>query len=342
MGEPVSAVIPSPPPRRLPAALWLLLLIALLLAALLAWKAWSARAHPPEQGVDLRPEALDARLLQAEATISSLRRAQDALNQRLTDTRARTGLLRDEVLGVTQRSSLLEDSVRQLSNGQRDGVAALRLDEVEVLLTLAQQRLQLAGDLAGAVRATELAEGVLSSQRDPVLLDLRQTLTQELSALRALPANPAAIAAGELDALEAVLPRLALGAAPGGTAEPGTRARAVDSGLQRLLDSLVQVRASGEQDLLAPAERQAGEAALSLEIALARTALEHSDQAAFQRSLLRLDGWLQRLYPSSPLLQQRRQRLARLRSLSLKYRLPIAGSTLEQLQKLQRSRLGSR
>lgn len=342
MGEPVSAVIPSPPPRRLPAALWLLLLIAVLLAALLAWKAWSARASAPEQGVDLRPEALDARLLQAEASISSLRRAQDALNQRLTDTRARTGLLRDEVLGVTQRSSLLEDSVRELSNGQRDGVAALRLDEVEVLLTLAQQRLQLAGDLAGAVRATELAEGVLSSQRDPSLLDLRQTLVQELSALRALPENPAAMAAGELDALEAVLPRLGL--AVESSVAPSARAKAPseESGLQRLLGSLVQVRPSGEQDLLAPADRQAGAAALSLEIALARTALDHSDEAAFRRSLLRIDGWLQRLYPPGPLLQQRRQRLAHLRGLSLKYRLPIAGSTLEQLQKLQRSRLGSR
>jgi uroporphyrin-3 C-methyltransferase len=290
--------------------------------------------------VDLGPEALDARLLQVESAINSLRRSQEALNQKLNDTRARTGLLRDEVLAATQRASLLEDSVRELSNTRRDGVAALRLDEVELLLTLAQQRLQLAGDLPGAVRATELAEGVLSSQRDPSLLDLRQTLAQELSALRAMPSNPAALAAGELDALEVVLPKLAVAASANAGATAADADSANASGFQRLLDSLVQVRRSGEQDLLAPADRQAGQAALALEIALARTALARSDEPGFRRSLLRLDGWLQRLYRDGPLLRERRQHLAKLRTLALDYRLPTAGSTLQQLQELQRSRPG--
>ena len=340
MSEFVSDVVPLPSPRRLPGVLWFLLAIALTLAALAAWNAWSTRAAAIDPAVDLRPEALDQRLLQVETSIATLRRGQEALNQRLTDTHARTGLLRDEVLAITQRSSLLEDSVRELSNSRRDGVAAVRLDEVELLLTLAQQRLQLAGDLPGAVRATELAEGVLSSQRDPALLDLRQTLAQELSALRAMPENPAALAAGELDALEAVLPKLSAGGALG-SGVPTTTA-VTGSGLQRLLSSLVQVRRSGEQDLLSPADRGAGEAALSLDIALARTALARADEAAFRHSLARIDGWLQRLYREGPLLRERRQRLKKLRELALSYKLPIAGSTLQQLQERQRSRRGSR
>jgi uroporphyrin-3 C-methyltransferase len=338
MSESVSAAIPPSAPRRLTSSLWFLLVIAIILAAAYGWRTWGPHVASGEPVVDLGPEALDARLLQVESAVASLRRSQEALNQKLTDTRARTGLLRDEVLAVTQRSSLLEDSVRELSNTRRDGVAALRLDEVELLLSLAQQRLQLAGDLPGAVRATELAEGVLSSQRDPALLDLRQTLAQELSALRALPKNPAAIAAGELDALEAVLPKLAdngVGRLPAARADAGAES---GSGLQRLLDSLVQVRRSGEQDLLAPADRQAGQAALALEIALARTALGRGDEAGFRRSLLRLDGWLQRLYRDSPQLRERRQHLAKLRTLALTYQLPTAGSTLAQLHELQRRR----
>jgi uroporphyrin-3 C-methyltransferase len=316
--------------------LWFLLAIAVVLAALFVWKTWSSRKTPTEDVVDLRPEALDARLLQVEASIVTLRRGQESLNQKLTDTRARTGLLRDEVLAVTQRSSLLEDSVRELSNGRRDGVAALRLDEVELLLTMAQQRLRLAGDLPGAVRATELAEGVLSTQSDPSLLDLKQTLVQELTALRAMPANPAAIAAGELDALEAVLPKLATGGADGNSQRAANGVSG--SGMQRLLDSLVQVRRNGEQDLLSPADRNAGEAALALEIALARTAIARSDEAAFQHSLARIDGWLQRLYADGPALRERRRRIVALRKLALNYQLPVAGTTLEQLQEMQRSR----
>lgn len=334
MSESVSDVVTPPPSRRLPGALWFLLAIGITLAALLAWKAWSGRIGN-DPVVDLRPEALDARLLQVEASVASIRRGQESFNQKLTDTRARTGLLRDEVLALAQRSSLIEDSVRELSVGQRDGVAALRLDEVELLLTLAQQRLQLAGDLPGAVRATQLAQGVLSSQNDPALLDLRQTLVQELTALRALPEIPAARAAGELDALEAVLSKLPQRAA---TLRHAAGEAGDESGLQRLLDSLIQVRRSGEQDLLSPADRGAGEAALALEIALARTALARSDETAFRHSLLRMDGWLQRLFPDSPLLRERRKRLGDLRELGLSYQLPVAGSTLQQLHALRRSR----
>ena len=170
---------PAAPTRRLPGALWVLLLIAALLAALFGWKTWTGARAPGERAeADLSVEALDARLLAVEAAQEAARRSASAQEQRVVDTRARTGLLRDEVLALTQRASLLEDSVREGGQGSRDGVAALRLDEVELLLTIAQQRLQLAGDLGGAIRASELAAGVLATQKDPALIDLRQTLDQ--------------------------------------------------------------------------------------------------------------------------------------------------------------------
>ena len=334
MSDPQPVLPPPPTARRLPGALWLMLAIAILLTGMLAWQAWSGRAPRPDAGPDLSADALDERLLQAEAAIVTLRHAQEGANQRIADTRARTGLLRDEVLGVTQRSSLLEDSVRELSGQQRNGIASLRLDEVELLLALAQQRLQLSGDLAGAIRATELADSVLSMQHDASLLDLRQTLAQELAALRALPPNPGARAAGELDALEAMLPKFA---SASGRAPAGAGPDAVH-GWRKLLDAFVQVRPSGSQDLLSPADRDAGEAALSLEVALARTALVRQDQATFRASIGRIDGWLQRLYPPSALLSQRRARLRALRTLSLGYDLPIAGSSLDQLRRILRQR----
>jgi uroporphyrin-3 C-methyltransferase len=185
------------------------------------------------------------------------------------------------------------------------------------------------------VRASELAAGVLATQRDPALIDLRQTLDQEIAALKALPPAPRVSAEGELDALEAVLPRLggqdALGAGRAADAPRGASWR-------RLLDSLVQVRRSGDQDLLSPADRQAGSAALALEISLARSALANGDETGFRRALARLDSWLLRLYPDGPLLRERRARLAKLRALELRYDLPIAGSALKQLQALQHER----
>jgi uroporphyrin-3 C-methyltransferase len=307
----------------------------LLLAAVIVWKFWPAAAPVihPDAPVDLSPEALDARLLQAENSLGTLHRTQETLNQRLTDAGARTDLLRDEMLGVGQRAALLEDSVHELSSSKRDAAQSLRLDEAELLLTIAAQRLQLAGDMNGAIRATALADGVLSSLRDPALLNLRQTLAQELAAMRALPKDPRIDAAGELAALEAMLPQLAAG----GPARHDTSEQPTGSGLQRLLNALVQIRPSGEQDLLSPADRSAGEAALSLEIALARTALDRGDQTAFRASLQRMDSWLRRLYADGPLLRERRAHLHKLSTMPLTVDLPIAGSTLQQLRELQRS-----
>jgi len=313
---------------------WIALLLLALVTAAGAWF-WSSRTPSAAPVVDLSPEALDSRLLEAENDLSGVRRTQENLAQRLADNRARTDLLRDEMLGVGQRAGLLEESVRELSDTRHDAVGALRLDEAELLLTIAAERLRLAHDVAGAVHATELADGVLSALNDPALLNLRQSLAQELAALRALPPDPAAEAAGRLDALEAALPQLA-------AAGPARPARAADdpqaSGFQRLLDALVQVRPSGEQDLLSPADRSAGEAALLLELALARTALERRDEAAFRASIARLDSWLRRLYADGAVRRTQQAQLARLRVQPLTRVLPVAGSTLVELRALRQRR----
>lgn len=312
---------------------WLALLVLALVTAAGAWY-WNSRARPAA-ALDLSPEALDSRLLQAENAVSGVRRAQETLAQRLSDNRARTDLLRDEVLGVGQRAGLLEESVRELSDTRRDAAGALRLDEAELLLTIASERLRLGNDVAGAIHATELADGVLSALNDPALLNLRQSLAQELAALRALPPDPAAEAAGRLDALEAALPQLAA-AGPARPAPAAGDPKA--SGFERLLDALVQVRPSGEQDLLSPADRSAGEAALLLELALARTALDRRDEAAFRASLVRLESWLRRLYADGSLRRVQQAQLARLRVQPLKRPLPVAGSSLVELRALRQRR----
>lgn len=315
-------------PRRWPVYLLLLAVVAAGGAAAYVYGPWFKPA--PTTPDVLSPEALDRRLLEAEQALAGMRRSQQSIDQRVTDTRARTDLLRDEVLGVSQRSAIIEDNVRELAAANRDSRDALRLDEAELLLGLAQTRLQVAGDLAGAVHATALAETALAALTDPQWVNLRQTLADELAALRSLPADPRMQAARELDALEAALPELAAPSAGfdvEGQPKPG---------LERLLDALIQVRASGAQDLLAPAERGAGEAALALELALARSAMAQRDDARFRASLSRIEQWLRRLYVDSPALQTQQRRLAELAAHSLAPEWPALGNTLKQLRELLR------
>ncbi|MFY2763902.1 uroporphyrinogen-III C-methyltransferase [Arenimonas sp. MALMAid1274] len=324
----------TPPARRPFGALGWLLLCAVLAAGVYgAWRGWQALRPSEEAGPDLSPEALDARLLEAEQALVSLRRTHHGLDQRLTDTTARTGLLRDEVLGVGQRAAILEDNLRELSAQASEGRDALRLDEVELLLSLAQARLDIAGDLPGAIQATSLAHDTLAPLTDPLYINLRQTVGQELAALRALPADPRTAAAAELDALQSGLAGFT-SRAPGSTPAAAPAA----SGWQRLLDAVVQVRPSNPQDLISPADRATGEATLALELALARTALDRRDEGGFRAGIQRIDQWLQRLYADDASLRAQREKLSGLATLTLRPDLPLQGAGLQQLRDLRRGR----
>ena len=314
----------STPKRRRAGSIVLLLLVLLLgFVAWRGWVAWQAR----ETRLQMASTSAEQRMAALEQRIEALRRDQRAQIQRIQDAAATNRVLRDEVLGLSQRGALLEDSVSKLADPTRHGAQALRLDEVELLLSQAQQRLAVANDLEGARRAYALADGVLQGVDDPRLLNLRQALAQERATLDALGDGPHAAIAAQLDAFAA-----ALGKLPQRTSNAEVAERPA---WQRVLAPLVEVRRSQGDTVIAPSERAAGEAALQIELGLARAALERDDTAAFRASIARIETWLSRLWPDSPALRQRRAELKALRGAPLRPEQPILGSTLQQLRLLR-------
>src|SRR3546814_8498536 len=75
---------------------------------------------------------------------------------------------------------------------------------------MALERLDLANDRAAAERAYVLAEAIFSDVANPRFVSLKQTLAQELAALRATPEDPRKRALAELDAPDAALDSLAV------------------------------------------------------------------------------------------------------------------------------------
>ncbi len=264
-----------------------------------------------------------------EQNLESLRRDQRAANQRLQDAAATNRILRDEMLGLSQRGALLEETVERLADTERHGAQALRLDEVELLLNQGQQRLAIAGDLDGARRAYALAAGALQGIDDPTYLNLRQALVQERNALDALGPGPRQQVGQALDVFISRLHAL-----PQHVGE----ADAFDATWwQRALSPLVRIRPSNGT-LIAGSERRAAEDALQVEVSLARAALERGDAASFAQALRRVDTWLVRLWPDSPALRTQRRALADLGKASLHPDMPELGSTLRQLQAMREGR----
>ena len=316
----------TPSPRERGRAGSIALLLVVLLLGFVAWRGWTAW-QVRETRIQAAAAGTEQRMAAMEQRIEALRRDQRAQTQRIQDAAATNRVLRDEVLGLSQRGALLEDSVSKLADPTRHGAQALRLDEVELLLSQAQQRLSVANDVEGARRAYTLADGVLQGVDDPRLLNLRQALAQERAVLDALGNGPHAAIGARLDGFA-----VAVGKLPQRTPEMHVADRPA---WQRALSPLVEVRRTQGDTVIAPTERAAGEAALQIELGLARAALERDDTTAFRASIARIETWLMRLWPDSPALRLQRAELKSLRSVSLRPAQPILGSTLEQLRLLR-------
>ena len=319
--------MPTPTPPVAPArrsragALLLSLLVAFLLAAagVFGWRYWQAGEQQRQSLAEQQRAALDAR-------VESLRQLQRTQAQRLQQAEATNRVLRDELLGIGQRAALLEDSVSKLADPDRHGAQALRLDEIELLLGIGQQRLRLDDDIDGARRALALAAPLLDGLDDLAYLNLRQALAQEQAALQALGADPRIQA-------NALLERIATGIDSATPARPAPSLQ--EPWYRRLLGRIVHRQPTASAGLAQRPDRDAALAALQVEFSLARAAVERRDIAGLQHALARIDGWLQRLLAGSPALPKKRRELAELQALPLRMESPLAGTTLEQLRALR-------
>ncbi len=317
----MDAPSPSPPRRSRAGSLLLLSLVLLALAAAggWAWQHWQQAQARASAAADARQSAMAARL-------DALRATQRAQAQRLQQAEATNRLLRDELLGIGQRAALLEDSVSRLADPDRHGAQALRLDELELLLAIGQQRLRLDDDVEGAHRALALAAPLLAGIDDPAYLSLRQTLAQEQAALDALGPDPRLRAATLLAGLERGLQAPAPVLATGDPQRPW---------YARLLDRVVTVQPTASAGLRAGTDREAAFAAAQVDIALARAAIERRDGVALGLALDRIGAWQRRLLAGSPMLAAQQRELATLRALALRHDSPLAGSSLQQLRALR-------
>jgi uroporphyrin-3 C-methyltransferase len=317
----------SPPPASRSLRWIAPLAVVLVIGAGVAW-GWT------------RWQAEQARVLQREAdaglqlqglvdSVEALRRDQRSTSQRVQDAAATNRVLRDEMLGLSQRSALLEDNLAKLADSTRHGAQALQLEETELLLSQAAQRLAYADDVDGAKRLYALAAGTLADVQGNEYLNVRQALMQERNAVDALGPGARVATGRQLAAFSKALEQVPE------QVDAGTGPEAGAPWWQQVLAPFVTITPTRTQGPLTDAERVAGWDALQLELTLARAAVERGDQAGFTQAVDRVALWLPRLWPDSPALRERRAELQQLRMRVLQPALPELGSTLQQLRSMR-------
>jgi uroporphyrin-3 C-methyltransferase len=246
----------------------------------------------------------------------------------------------DELRGDTR---LLGDALEKINERLGRDRHAWVLAEADYLLQMANRRLLLERDAAGAIAALAAADQRLAGLNDPALSPVRSLISDELQALRALPLVDVDGITLELGALSKAVDSLVLAGAPREEAEDEVAAEEA-GGWRGLLRSvwadirgLVVIRRheAGSLPLITPDQRVLLRQNLRLKLETARLSLLRGHAQAYHAALQEADEWVARFYDAdSAATVAMREVLARLAATDIAPALPALDQSLHALREI--------
>ncbi len=243
------------------------------------------------------------RLSGVEATTQATGAAQTQLATDLRDAQAKITLLEARVEESQTQQAALEALYRDLAPS-RDEIA---LSEIEQVLLVANQQLQLAGNVPSALTALQLADAKLQRLERPQFVPLRRALSRDIDQLKAVPYVDVAGGSLKLEQAISAVDALPLAMderlppAAGATAPPP----ADEAAWQRLLRDIwtevrqlvrVEVADRPAAPLVPPSQQYFLRENLRLRLLSTRIALFNHDEASFKADLAACDAWLGRYF----------------------------------------------
>jgi uncharacterized protein HemX len=236
-----------------------------------------------------------ARLDTVRGDIGRVDERLDAVNALLETNRARTSELGQSIEVLPGQLTVLEQRIAAAQGGSLEAHTAWLQAEAEYHLSLANTELVLAGRWESAITALERADRALAELGNPAFRSVRESIADELIALRSvtLPDTEGlAFALAGLEQRAAGLP-LRFGGPTSASAEPATAAD-VEPGFGRLWQSIqealtgiirIERRDEPVAHVLSVEEGRLVHKQLELELKLARMAALSGEAQAFQASL---------------------------------------------------------
>ncbi len=238
----------------------------------------------------------------------------------------------NKVRGVDQRVDRLQDTVTGVTREISTLTSADRTDwmlaEVEYLLRLANQRVLMEDDVAGAEVILQSADRILLELDDSRLHKVRAAVTKDISALRAAGELDTAgiylrlaAAAGQIDGLPLIVASDEMRKAQAEAKTAGTgldEAESVEEAVGRVwerLRGLVVVRHRDDpvRPLLPPSQEYYLRQNLRMLLGQAQLALLRNSQPVYRTSLESARDWLRRYFPAdAPAVQAMQMTIAEL------------------------------
>jgi uroporphyrin-3 C-methyltransferase len=287
-------------------------------------------------------DTADAKVAALEAEVSQLTQARATAQNALADAQTALSAHREDATSTNERFTALEAKLTALAAAQAalpkvDGnvFAQLALNDATALIGLAEQRLQLARDIAGASAALNLARARLSTPDSALGVAIARDLAQ-LGAFHDADLAGMASALGELARASRGWPVAAVPttpAAPTADAQPAAGEtigwRSVLEAIWHDLRSLVEIRKLGSSTdpLLDPLHASIARERVRLSLEAARLAVLARDMTTRDEALQAAQTAITEGFdPTAPEVQDATRRLASLMGLDLKPDLPSLGA----------------
>lgn len=309
-----------------------LALAALAVAAFAGWRLLSLERSRASDAAQVREE-LAAQLDGLSRSAEQRKRELDGLRARMADADGVNRSLREELLGLGERSRHLEDAVANLAESRQAGRDALAMNEAEFLLQQAQERLRLFHDAAAAITAYRLADSALASAEDPVFASVRQGIEAERQALEASRPLDVAAAIATLERVRGALARLPL-------PQPEETPAASGPSWRAFLSRFVRI-SHGRGEEAQVGERASGltRSLVSLDLRSAEAALFARDPAAWKAALARARSGLAAGFDAGAApVRQALADLDQLAAAPMAPQLPELGAALRELRNLRATR----
>jgi uroporphyrin-3 C-methyltransferase len=315
----------------------LVALAAALALAVFFWLETRHRIDSIQQEVARRLHDIDSEARQARV-LAQL--AQDALR----DAQARVGQLEARLAESQSQQLALETLYQELSRNRDEW----QLAEIEQVLAIAQQQLQLAGNVRAALLALQLAEARLARTDRPQFASVRRALARDIERLKALPAVDLPATSMRIDSLLASIDSLPLAyderAAPEKKVAPavtrGFWSRLSDDVWSEIRGLIVVREMSAPQPpLLPPEQAWFLRENLRLRLLNARLSLLARDEAGYREDLRVSQSWLRRYF--DPHSKQTADALAQMKQLSsvpVSFEMPNISESLDAVRSFKSRR----
>ncbi len=287
--------------------------------------------------------AIQSQLSTIEATIAGK-------DTHYTKTLADFSALHNEKLESTRKE--LTESIqrlqRQLGKTRGDWLIA----DAEYLLSVANERLHLIGDVNTTREALEAADQRLRESGDAAVFKVREQIAKEIAALKNVTVADTVGLYASIQTLEDQVQKLALILPYSGKAlTPSTEIHnhadkteeshdLLDSALNEL-EGIVTIRHTDQpiQEILTPQQAQFIREQLRVKLEMVKIALVQQNEAIFQSSLLDAKEWVQQNFTLNADAKKFIGELDRINSIQIRSNFPDISSSLKMLKDITKLRI---